>query len=310
MYDIIGDIHGHARPLKALLKKLGYQHDGICWCHPDRKVVFLGDFIDRGPEQVEVVQIAKAMTQAGQALSVMGNHELNAIGWATPSEHDSTVFLREHSDKNYRQHADFLEQVGENSALHQAFIEWFKTLPVFLEFEDFRVVHACWHPAAINALSPYLLEGAQLRPDNLADLFDKQSPAFDAIETLLKGVETALPLGQTFMDKDDLPRRKMRCKWWHKEAQTFQDLAFVSNDVCSQIPEIALKDNPVPGYDNQRPIFIGHYWLSGVPQKITDKIACLDYSIAGDPTNGKLTAYRFNRHENTLDDKQFCWVGH
>lgn len=309
MFDIIGDIHGHARPLKALLKKLGYR-DGGCWRHPDRKAVFLGDFIDRGPEQVEVVQIAKAMTEAGEALAVMGNHELNAIGWATRSQHDSSVFLREHSDKNYRQHADFLEQVGENSALHQEFIEWFKTLPVFIEFDDFRVVHACWHSGAISALTPHLLEDARLNPEKLADLFNKQSPAFNAIETLLKGVETALPFGQTFRDKDNVPRRKMRCKWWHKDAQTFRALAFVSSDVYSQIPATSLKHNPVPGYDNQKPVFVGHYWLSGVPQKITDMIACLDYSIAGDLTNGKLTAYRFSRHDNTLNDEQFCWVGH
>lgn len=310
MYDIIGDIHGYARHLKALLNKLGYQHDGTCWRHPERKVIFLGDFIDRGPEQVEVVQIARAMTQAGQALAVMGNHEFNAIAWATPSKHDTTVFLREHSDKNYRQHADFLEQVEENSALHQEFIDWFKTLPVFLEFEGFRVVHACWNPTAINVLSPYLFEDARLKMDNLADLFDKKSPAFDAIETLLKGIEIALPAGHAFRDKDNVPRRKMRCKWWHKDAQTFQALAFVSKDVYSQIPAHDLKNNPVPGYDNEKPVFVGHYWLSGIPQKLTDSIACLDYSIAGDLTHGKLTAYRFNRHDSTINDKQFCWVGH
>lgn len=53
VYDIIGDIHGHAGPLKQLLDRLGYvESDGV-WRHPSRRALFLGDYIDRGPEQVE-----------------------------------------------------------------------------------------------------------------------------------------------------------------------------------------------------------------------------------------------------------------
>ena len=46
MYDIIGDIHGHAAELKALLEKLGYREQDGAYRHPDRRAVFLGDFID------------------------------------------------------------------------------------------------------------------------------------------------------------------------------------------------------------------------------------------------------------------------
>ena len=49
MYDLIGDIHGCATALKALLTTMGYrERDGV-WQHPTRQVIFLGDFIDRGP---------------------------------------------------------------------------------------------------------------------------------------------------------------------------------------------------------------------------------------------------------------------
>ena len=59
-YDIIGDIHGHATTLEALLTELGYAPvDGV-WCHPDRQAIFLGDFIDRGPQQRAVIQIGRA----------------------------------------------------------------------------------------------------------------------------------------------------------------------------------------------------------------------------------------------------------
>jgi len=55
MYDLIGDIHGRAVELEALLSKLGYALSGRVYRHPDRKVIFLGDFVDRGPYQGRVL---------------------------------------------------------------------------------------------------------------------------------------------------------------------------------------------------------------------------------------------------------------
>ena len=48
IYDIIGDIHGHANKLAGLLDKLGYIHDGISHIAPHgHQAIFIGDFIDR-----------------------------------------------------------------------------------------------------------------------------------------------------------------------------------------------------------------------------------------------------------------------
>ncbi|NDB35537.1 MAG: serine/threonine protein phosphatase, partial [Flavobacteriia bacterium] len=73
-YDIIGDIHGHADALEQLLQKMGYRrHQGI-YQNPSRKVVFLGDFIDRGPKIRETLHLVKDMVDAGFAHAIMGNH--------------------------------------------------------------------------------------------------------------------------------------------------------------------------------------------------------------------------------------------
>lgn len=81
-FDIIGDIHGHADALHELLYKLGYQQQNDTFIHPaQRQVLFLGDLIDRGPQQLEVLRTVKNMIDAGSARTVMGNPELNAIGW-------------------------------------------------------------------------------------------------------------------------------------------------------------------------------------------------------------------------------------
>ena len=47
-YDLVGDIHGHADPLHRLLEKLDYAEVEGVFRHPERKMIFVGDFIDRG----------------------------------------------------------------------------------------------------------------------------------------------------------------------------------------------------------------------------------------------------------------------
>lgn len=75
-FDIIGDVHGCADELEALLGRLGYVDDDG-WRHPEgRKVVFLGDLVDRGPRVVDALRIAMDMVEGGQALCVPGNHEI------------------------------------------------------------------------------------------------------------------------------------------------------------------------------------------------------------------------------------------
>ncbi|MED5459654.1 MAG: metallophosphoesterase, partial [Pseudomonadota bacterium] len=80
-YDLIGDIHGCGATLAALLEKLGYHQRGGVYRHPRRKVIFLGDLIDRGPRIRLAVTIARRMVEAGEAHIVMGNHEYNALAY-------------------------------------------------------------------------------------------------------------------------------------------------------------------------------------------------------------------------------------
>jgi predicted MPP superfamily phosphohydrolase len=85
MFDIIGDIHGHAAELKSLLTRMDYKEQNGVWQHPSRKAIFVGDLIDRGPAIREVLHIVRNMIDHDQALAVMGNHEYNAIAYALSS---------------------------------------------------------------------------------------------------------------------------------------------------------------------------------------------------------------------------------
>ncbi len=82
-YDIIGDVHGCAAQLEAILVELDYrkQNSTSEHRHPDRQAIFVGDLIDRGREQLQVLHIVQSMVAAGSAMIVMGDHEFNALAY-------------------------------------------------------------------------------------------------------------------------------------------------------------------------------------------------------------------------------------
>jgi polynucleotide kinase-phosphatase len=89
-FDIIGDVHGCAAELRALLTRLGWQLEfdrggavggrAVGAAHPDgRQAVFVGDLVDRGPDTPGVLRLVMGMVKAGSALCVAGNHEAKLV---------------------------------------------------------------------------------------------------------------------------------------------------------------------------------------------------------------------------------------
>ena len=318
-YDVIGDIHGHADALAALLSDLGYRERGGAWRHPDRQALFVGDFIDRGPRQLETVEIVRAMVDAGSAQAVMGNHELNAIAWFLPDEDRPGDYLRSHhspkyGEKNYAQHKAFLDAVG-GTPLHKTVIDWFLTLPLWLDLPELRLVHACWHPRYMDHLAPRLTADRQLTEELMVwasrepeDEGEKDTPeptVFKAVEALLKGIEIPLPSPHTFKDKDGHERSRVRVRWWDSRAVTYHQAAMLTDEEREGLPDQPIPEHVRLGHDGEKPLFVGHYWLTGTPRLLSDTVACLDYSIA---KGGKLVAYRWDG-EPLLDAAKFQWVG-
>src|ERR1700692_2867612 len=122
MYDLIGDMHGHADELAQLLDALGYRNDQGVYRHPERKVIFLGDFIDRGPKVRQVLEIVRPMIEKGHALAVMGNHELNALAYHTEDPEISGQHLRRHSDSNVHQHRQTVGQLKPDEL--KSYLSW------------------------------------------------------------------------------------------------------------------------------------------------------------------------------------------
>lgn len=76
-WDVIGDIHGCFDEFMNLTAKLGYLWtSGNVLVHPrGRRLVFVGDFTDRGPKSVDVLRMVRRLVEDGDALAVMGNHD-------------------------------------------------------------------------------------------------------------------------------------------------------------------------------------------------------------------------------------------
>lgn len=296
-YDIIGDIHGCVATLERLLEQLGYTRDadGV-YGHAERRVIFLGDFIDRGPQQREVLALVRAMTDAGTALAVMGNHEFNAIAFATPDQARGG-YLRAHSSKNLRQHQVFLDAYADDPAAYADVIEWFKTLPMWLDLGDLRVIHACWDAEIIDRLGTPELTDAVLHA-----ACEYGSWEYEATMTILKGREIPLPDGHMFHDKDGNARHDIRIRWWDRSARTYAHAFLGPENARTHIPDDEIAGDHLIEYSHQEPpVFLGHYWMEGTPEPLAPNIACLDYSVAR--PGGKLVAYRWDGEQALAHDK-------
>lgn len=74
--DVIGDVHGLLDLLLEMLEKLGYDMSSGVPVHPaGRKLLFLGDIVDRGPQSIQVLKLAKMAVEKGGHFMVAGNHE-------------------------------------------------------------------------------------------------------------------------------------------------------------------------------------------------------------------------------------------
>ncbi|HEU4833746.1 MAG TPA: polynucleotide kinase-phosphatase [Pyrinomonadaceae bacterium] len=120
-FDIIGDVHGCFDELHLLLGKLGYEitevnGDGSRHFetrHPEgRKVILLGDLVDRGPRIPDVLRVAMSMVERGEGLCVPGNHDMKLMRKLMGRDVRITHGLAESLEQLEREPPEFKEQVA------------------------------------------------------------------------------------------------------------------------------------------------------------------------------------------------------
>ena len=188
--DVVGDVHGEIDGLDDLLHVLGYHGRGEHAAA--RRLIFIGDLCDRGPDSPAVIRRVREMVREGTAQCLLGNHELNVLrgsrkeanGWFFEDDHD-------------RRHGLFLDsQQVPDDAQRAEILRFFATLPLALERPDLRLVHACWDDDRLDELR------AMAGRANAAELYrvyakrsDERSKAlgrYEEVESLLRQYGSSL----------------------------------------------------------------------------------------------------------------------
>ena len=298
LYDIIGDVHGYASLLKKLLKAMGYAKSNGTWQHPERTAIFIGDFINRGPEIRETIQIVRQMTEAGYALTILGNHEYNAILYHIK---DSVgMYLSRHIAGNRNQIQSTLTSFKGNELEWKEHLKWFRTLPFFIDLGKIRIVHAYWNDNDINYLKNYLPDG-RLKKDFLRIIHETQQPLASIIYKMLKGLEYRCPQDLILKCSKGMSRKVFRMNWWESpQNKTFRELSFGNKFI---LPAYTIPKEIAPSFEpyelDKPPVFIGHYCLSEGAAIVQSNICCVDSCVVG---SEQLSAYRWSGEKILLEE--------
>jgi hypothetical protein len=135
----IGDVHGHRAELVAALRASGLVDADERWCGGTTQVWFLGDFFDRGPHGVGVVELVMSLSEqapddGGSVRALLGNHEVLALGMhrfgdlEVPSEYGPRSF-----ERSWRLNGG---QAADQRALTDRHVDWLSGLPVIGHADD------------------------------------------------------------------------------------------------------------------------------------------------------------------------------
>ena len=141
----------------------------------------MGDFINRGPQSVEVLSLVKSWHEEGKAVAVLGNHEFRLI-------QDSVA--------------------GKIPSEYEPFISWLRTLPLFFEMETIRIVQqfGISHPLI------YLEEKRFPMMSSLGKQW-KKNPYKKAVNRILSGIKINIPDDLKLIDRFGVECIKGRLKW-------------------------------------------------------------------------------------------------
>jgi len=302
-FDIIGDIHGYNTELNSLLALLGYACEDGFWRHPDRKAVFVGDFVSRGPDTRGVMKTIRSMVENGTGYAILGNHELNVIGYFSLDKKGMSLYQPPPSNKIQMER--IRAQFADSEGGLEDYVKWLKALPLYLNFGPVRVVHAYWSDRHISLINQTLTQG-RLTRKLIKDIVKGKSDFAQAVKQTTRGIELNLPKDLIVKDAKNIRRTNFRILWWESpHGQTFRHLSYGNRFVLPDytVPEQILF--PYEVYEPDQPlVFFGHYCIGSAPLAPAPNVCCLDACIAG---NGRLVAYRWSG-EDLINESHFVSV--
>ncbi len=141
--SVIGDVHGQFKKLARLLREAGLVDETLAWAGSEAALWFLGDFFDRGPDGIAVVDLVmrlqdEAAAAGGQVGALLGNHEVLMLAAHRFGEHESTMLSGSFLSAWRRNGGRAKDLIG----LTQRHITWMTNLPAMALVDDRLFVHA------------------------------------------------------------------------------------------------------------------------------------------------------------------------
>lgn len=291
MYDIIGDVHGYASLLKKLLLQMGYKKAENGYAHPERKAIFVGDFVNRGPQIRKTIRMVRKMVENGNALAILGNHEINTIIYYLKDKNGLPLIKT--PQKNFLSLYKTINQFSGKTEEWKSHRKWMRELPLFLEMDGFRVVHACWSDSAIEVLKEAEAKGRSRKSIFREFYKNPKSELSKSVITLTKGIDFTMPGDLKIINNKGVAPRIFRMRWWEKpKGRSFEEMSFESKFI---LPHYSIPEQIYPGHTpypkKEVPVFFGHYCRFDGPLIVKPNVCCVDSCVTGSKT---LTAYRWD----------------
>jgi hypothetical protein len=264
--DVIGDIHGEIDALRNILPHLGYNQQGI---HPGgRRLVFVGDLTDRGPDSPAVAEFVLSLVNRRLAQCVLGNHELNLLrverkqrnGWFFQPDHDAAK-------------GRFAKAAHLPAERRQWLLSQLEHLPIALERPDLRVVHAAWHSHSIEQIRSSPLGTLELYRfyEEAADWEVSQSglrnSANQEMEThkdLMENAAASMPILSHVAKLDELEQMGNPLKVVSSGIERATSKPFFATGKWRMTDRIAWWND----YHDAVPVIVGHYWRWPTPRAL------------------------------------------
>ena len=257
MTYIIGDVHGEFGSLLQLVKKLPN----------DANLIFVGDLVDRGPDSPGVVFFVKKLIDNGNAQMVLGNHELNVL--QHKAKHGSGWYFDEQVDKDKDYQPFNRTDDEERSKIY----EFLSGLPIALENDELRIVHAAWVSEKINEIRNIPLGDVGKIYIKLEKEINNSIKTSGLLENYyLEQDEWIEEIEDPFAEK--LPFLDYTCNY-NLAHQMNNPLRVLSSGVEKRAEEqffasgkwrFVQRDNWWNNYEEDIPVIVGHFWRKLNPE--------------------------------------------
>ena len=292
-YDVIGNVRGSVDRLLKMLRRLGYEPTAdLTWHHPGgRTAVFTGGIATAHGNTTSCTPLVRSMVDAGTALCVLGAGEFDAIAAAHAPRRVLVPANAPTAAATATTHDDRTEMGDEG------FIDWLRTLPLWLDLPDLRVVHACWSDFDIDSLRDVLGNNCLADDDAVVAASTPGSAASVAIRILLHGHQLALPDHAHWCSADGTVHRTAAFRWWSTGPLTLRDRAIVPAGITDRNgePHCGFDDTPiteaVPMLFGGSPVIVADEPVLAAASPPTPQVLFLE-AHTGHPA--QLVAYRSN----------------